>query len=136
MIKKINQISEQAFLLDFGSEISKEINQSVINIFYYICNQIQKDNFLDLKNCTPSYNKILLQFNPAKKNKNEIFNFINTIDVTKVKSRIIMSPVHLKTLTKALQDNIRKYEEKFGEIVVKSDGKSPKFNLPEDVLPN
>ena len=47
-----------------------------------------------------------------------------------------MSPVHLKTLAKALQDNIRKYEEKFGEIVVKSDGKSPKFNLPEDVLPN
>ena len=31
---------------------------------------------------------------------------------------------------------IRKYEEKFGEIVVKSDGKAPKFNLPEDVLPN
>ena len=88
MIKKINQISEQGFLLDFGSEISKEINQSVINIFYYICNQIQKDNFLDLKNCTPSYNKILLQFNPAKKNKNEIFNFINTIDITKIKFRI------------------------------------------------
>ena len=88
MIKKINQISEQGFLLDFGSEISKEINQSVINIFYYICNQIQKDNFLDLKNCTPSYNKILLQFNPAKKNKNEIFNFINTINITKIKSRI------------------------------------------------
>ena len=47
-----------------------------------------------------------------------------------------MSPVHLKTLVKALQDNVRKYEDKFGEIVVKSDGKSPKFNLPEDVLPN
>ena len=88
MIKKINQISEQAFLLDFGSEISKEINQSVINIFYYICNQIQKDNFLDLKNCTPSYNKILLQFNPAKKNKNEIFDYINAIDIKNIESLI------------------------------------------------
>ena len=47
-----------------------------------------------------------------------------------------MSPVHLKTLVKALQDNINKYEQKFGEIVVKSDGNSPKFNLPDDVLPN
>ena len=77
MIKNINQISEQAFLLDFGDDITKEINLNVINIFYHIFNQIQKDNFLDLKNCVPSYNKLLLQFNPAKKNKNEIFDFIN-----------------------------------------------------------
>ena len=27
-------------------------------------------------------------------------------------------------------------EDKFGEIVVKTDGNSPKFNLPDDVLPN
>ena len=47
-----------------------------------------------------------------------------------------MSPVHLKTLSRALQDNIKKYEEKFGEIVVKGDSKSPKFNFPDDVLPN
>ena len=95
MIKKINQINEQAFLLDFGSEISKEINQSVINNFYYICNQIQKDNFLDLKNCTPSYNKILLQFNPTKKNKNEIFNFINAIEVSKIGSLNIHKEIEI-----------------------------------------
>ena len=47
-----------------------------------------------------------------------------------------MSPIHLKTLVNALQDNIRKYEDKFGEIVIKADGNSPKFNLPDDVLPN
>ena len=68
MIKNVNQISEQAFLMDFGDDITKEINKNVINIFYHIHNQIQKDNFLDLKNCVPSYNKLLLQFNPAKKN--------------------------------------------------------------------
>ena len=88
MIKYINQISEQAFLLDFGDDITKEINLNVINIFYHIFNQIQKDNFLDLKNCVPSYNKLLLQFNPAKKNKNEIFDFINAIDYTKIDSQI------------------------------------------------
>ncbi len=65
MIKNINQISEQAFLLDFGGEITKEINQNVINVFYYVYEQIRKDNFLDLKNCVPSYNKLLLQFNPS-----------------------------------------------------------------------
>lgn len=31
-------------------------------------------------------------------------------------SRIIMSPGHLKRMAKALQQNVEKYEEKFGEI--------------------
>ena len=31
-------------------------------------------------------------------------------------SRIIMSPGHLKRMIKALQGNMRKYEEKFGKI--------------------
>ena len=86
MIKNINQISEQAFLLDFGNDITKEINQNVLNIFNYISQQIQKDNFLGLKNCVPSYNKLLIQFNPSKKNKEDILHFINSIKITKVES--------------------------------------------------
>ena len=66
----------------------------------------------------------------------DFFRILPGINEAKVKSRIIMSPVHLKTLVRALQDNINKYEDKFGKIVVKSDGKSPKFNLPDDILPN
>lgn len=33
-----------------------------------------------------------------------------------VRSRIIMAPEHAKRLLFALQDNVRKYEEQFGEI--------------------
>ena len=56
---------------------------------------------------------------------------------SKVKSRIIMAPMHAKTLMMALQDNIKKYENKFGEIKVpKGGGPSPDFKLPDDVLPN
>ena len=56
----------------------------------------------------------------------------------KVKSRVIMSPMHVKTLMFALQDNIKKYENKFGEIkVLKQDPlKQSQFKLPDDVLPN
>ena len=56
---------------------------------------------------------------------------------SKVKSRIIMAPMHAKTLMMALQDNINKYENKFGEIKV-SKGRSPApdLKLPDDVLPN
>jgi hypothetical protein len=35
MIKNINQISEQAFLLDFGDKITKEINQNVIEMLVH-----------------------------------------------------------------------------------------------------
>ncbi len=56
---------------------------------------------------------------------------------SKVKSRIIMAPMHAKTLMMALQDNIKKYENKFGEIQVKKgEGPSQNFKLPDDVLPN
>lgn len=35
-----------------------------------------------------------------------------------VNSRIFMSPIHAKMFFKALEDNIRKYEEQFGEIAL------------------
>jgi len=88
MIKNVNQISEQAFLLDFGNEITKEINQNVLNTFYYISKKMQKDNFLGLKNCVPSYNKLLIHFHPSKKNKEEIINFINNIEIYKIKENM------------------------------------------------
>ena len=56
---------------------------------------------------------------------------------SKVKSRIIMAPMHAKTLMMALQDNIKKYENKFGEIkITKGASPDPAFKLPEDTLPN
>lgn len=38
------------------------------------------------------------------------------IPKAKVFARIIMTPQHAKTLSKALQDNIEKYENQYGEI--------------------
>lgn len=48
-----------------------------------------------------------------------IVDFINImpgVPKAKVKSRIILTPQHAKRLTKALADNIRKFEEANGEI--------------------
>jgi len=56
----------------------------------------------------------------------------------KVKSRLIMAPSNAKSLALILQDNIRKYEDKFGKIEVKK-GKGlqhPEFKIPDDTLPN
>jgi len=43
--------------------------------------------------------------------------------------------MHVKTFMRALDDNIKKYEKKFGEIKVISN--APKFKLPDkNTLPN
>ena len=56
---------------------------------------------------------------------------------SKVKSRIIMAPMHAKTLMMAIQDNIKKYEDKFGEIkITKGANPGAELKLPKDVLPN
>ena len=66
----------------------------------------------------------------------DFFRILPGIQNAKVKSRIIMSPVHLKTLVKALQDNINKYESKYGEIKTVNKNFSPQFKMPKDNLPN
>jgi len=48
-----------------------------------------------------------------------IVDFINVmpgIPKAKVKSRIILTPQHAKRLTKALADNVHRFEEAHGEI--------------------
>ena len=56
---------------------------------------------------------------------------------SKVKSRIVISPMHAKTFLLALKDNIEKYEKKFGEIKVIKNKQVPNFNnITKDTLPN
>ena len=55
---------------------------------------------------------------------------------SKVQSRIIISPVHAKTFSKALQDNIEKFEKKYGNIKTPERNISTMFKLPKDKLPN
>jgi len=50
-----------------------------------------------------------------------IFDMIRVVPgapKAKVKSRIIMTPHHAKRLLGALSDNVRKFEENFGEVEV------------------
>ncbi len=47
----------------------------------------------------------------------------------KVHSRIITTPQHAKMLLKALQDNIDKFEKRFGEINIEGQA-SPQFGFP------
>ena len=70
-----------------------------------------------------------------------IIDYIRILPGTKAakfKSRIVMAPMHAKTLMLAMTDNIKKYEDKFGEIkVVKQGAVNPgSIKIPEGTLPN
>lgn len=57
----------------------------------------------------------------------------------KVKSRVIMTPIHAKNLLKTLEDNIKKYEENFGKIPESPNhlnGFPPQMVMKKDKLPN
>lgn len=47
----------------------------------------------------------------------------------KVRARIITSPQHIKRFLYALQENIKRYEEKFGEIKVEPKPEMPKIGF-------
>lgn len=49
----------------------------------------------------------------------------------KVYSRIIMAPQHAKSLLRALEDNIKKYESQFGEIKIFGSDKSKNIGFQE-----
>lgn len=56
----------------------------------------------------------------------------------KVNSRVIMAPSHVKAFLNALNDNILRYENKYGEIKAPSKESFTPFGLkpPEGTLPN
>ena len=97
MLKSIHQISEQSFLLDFGENIDIKTNNFVIFYSNLILESISLDNHFEILNCIPSYNKILIHFNPNTKKKNEILNFLNSIFLTPFKlsssNKIIEIPI-------------------------------------------
>ena len=46
-----------------------------------------------------------------------VVDFLNVLPPTgTLNSRVVMSPGHFKRLEKALNENLKKYEEKFGKI--------------------
>ena len=97
MLKHINQINEQAFLLDFGSAIDIKTNSFVIAFANHILDHIKENYKLGIKNCVPSYNKILIQFDPDSQQKGKILDFLNSIKLKEIKingsNKIIEIPI-------------------------------------------
>ena len=83
MIKKIIPFGDQAVLCDFGEEVTKEINNNVICVFKIIQQKIFKHEIVGIKNCVPSYNKLLINYDLKKISLLEIINFIENTNFSK-----------------------------------------------------
>jgi len=55
---------------------------------------------------------------------------------TKVYARVIMTPQHAKSLLRALDENIKKYESQFGEIKILGDPKAKPIGFQQMPTPD
>jgi hypothetical protein len=59
----------------------------------------------------------------------DFIRMIPNVPKAKVKSRIVLTPVHAKRLLGALADNVKKYEVQFGKIDNKKEPPFPPINF-------
>ena len=85
MFKKLNNIGDCGIVCDFGEEVSREINTNVIKLFHHIQNEVLRGNLKGILNYTPSYNKLIVNFDLEKINSSSIIDFLKSVDFSKLK---------------------------------------------------
>ena len=84
MFKKLNNIGDCGIVCDFGEEVNREINSNVIKLFHHVRNEVLKGNLKGILNYTPSYNKLIINFDLEKISSSKIINFLNSVDFSKL----------------------------------------------------
>ena len=84
MLMKLNNIGDNGVVCDFGSEVNQSINNNVIKLFQYIKKESTNGRIDGILNCTPSYNKLIINFDLNLTNTKKILNFLESIDFSKL----------------------------------------------------
>ena len=84
MFKKLNNIGDCGVACDFGDEVNRTINISVIKLFHHIKKEVSKGNLNGILNYTPSYNKLIINFDLGKINSSKIMDFLKSVDFSKL----------------------------------------------------
>jgi len=84
MFKKLSNIGDCGIVCDFGDEVSQKINTNVIKLFHYVRQQTFNRSLEGILNCTPSYNKLIINFDLRKINAIKILDFLKSIDFSKL----------------------------------------------------
>ena len=84
MFKKLSNIGDCGIVCDFGDEVNREINSNVIKLFNYVKKEVLKGNLKGILNYTPSYNKLIINFDLEKINSTKIIDFLKSVDFSKL----------------------------------------------------
>ena len=84
MFKKLSNIGDSAIVCDFGDDVNQSVNNRVIKLFNFIKKKSALRDIEGILNCTPSYNKLIISFDLKITNAKNIFNFLNSIDFSKL----------------------------------------------------
>jgi len=84
MIKKLSNIGDCGVVCDFGEEVNREINTRVIKLFHHVKKEVLKGNLNGILNYTPSYNKLIINFDLEKINSSKIIDFLKLVDFSKL----------------------------------------------------
>ena len=83
MLKKISNIGDCGIACDFGEDVNKETNKEVIKLFNFIQESVNNKKIKGILNYTPSYNKLIINFELGQTRSKEITEFINGSDFSK-----------------------------------------------------
>ena len=83
MIKNISNLGDAAVYCDFGSEVNEKINANVIDYFHHISKLIKDKKIEGIINLTPSYNKLIINFDLSITNYKKIKNFIEGLTISR-----------------------------------------------------
>tara|TARA_X000000368_G_scaffold418507_1_gene418473 strand:+ start:525 stop:1214 length:690 start_codon:yes stop_codon:yes gene_type:complete len=97
MLKKISNIGDCGISCDFGEEVNKETNKQVIKLFNFMQDSIESKKIKGILNCTPSYNKLIINFDLNEIKSKEVIEFIKISDFSKItlseKNKLIEIPI-------------------------------------------
>ena len=84
MFKKLKNIGDCGIVCDFGDEVNRSINTSVIKLFHHIKKEVSDGNLKGILNYTPSYNKLIINFDLGIINSSKIMDFLKSVDFSKL----------------------------------------------------
>jgi len=122
MLKKISNIGDCGITCDFGDEVNKKTNKEVIKLFNFIQESVNSKKIKGILNYTPSYNKLIINFELGQIKSKEIIEFIKGSDYSKItlseKNKVVEIPI---CYDEEFALDIKRLEEKtklnFKEIV-------------------
>ena len=84
MLKKISNIGDCGITCDFGDEVNKKTNREVIKLFNFIQESVKSKKIKGILNYTPSYNKLIINFDLGEVKSKEVMEFIKKSDYSTI----------------------------------------------------